>query len=87
MALPSGFSRWSALSEPAPILATNHLFRGVAVPAGTHRVRFEYRPRSVVLGAAGTLIGWLGIALLAWRGRMATRMAGASGLTSTPDGW
>jgi hypothetical protein len=45
--------------EPATILATNHLFRGVPVPAGRHVVRFEYRPGSLMLGAilaAGGLV-------------------------------
>jgi hypothetical protein len=50
--------------QPAPIFATNHLFRGVPVPAGTHRIRFEYRPASVRAGGAASLVGWalLGIA-------------------------
>ena len=45
---------WTATVDgvPAPILATNHLFRGVPAPAGTHRIRFAYRPRSLALGAA-----------------------------------
>jgi hypothetical protein len=55
---------WSARVDgmPAPILATNHLFRGVPAPAGRHRIRFEYRPGSVLLGAAGSAIGWLVLA-------------------------
>lgn len=48
---------WKATVDgrSAPILATNHLFRGVAVPAGRHRVRFAYRPRSVAVGAGISL--------------------------------
>jgi hypothetical protein len=38
----------------APVLPANFLFRGVPVPAGRHRVRFEYRPRSVTAGAIAT---------------------------------
>ena len=34
----------------APIVPTNHLFRGVPAPAGTHRVRFVYAPTSVRVG-------------------------------------
>ena len=34
------------------ILRANGLFRAVAVSAGIHRVRFEYRPASLRLGAA-----------------------------------
>ncbi len=60
---------WSATVDgvPAPILATNHLFRGVPAPAGMHRVRFTYRPRSLLLGAALSLASALGLVLLAWR--------------------
>jgi hypothetical protein len=55
---------WTATVDGAParILATNHLFRGVPAPAGTHRVRFAYRPRSLALGAALSLLTALGLA-------------------------
>jgi hypothetical protein len=55
---------WTATVDGAParILATNHLFRGVAAPAGRHRVRFAYRPRSLALGAALSLLTALGLA-------------------------
>ena len=43
--------------EPAEILRTNHLFRGVRVPAGSHRVRFEYRPWSVWVGLLVSGVG------------------------------
>jgi hypothetical protein len=62
--------RASVDGTPAPILATNHLFRGVPAPAGTHRVRFEYLPRSVVFGGALSMLGWsviAGLCFLAWR--------------------
>jgi len=48
---------------PAPIYPTNHLFRGVPVPAGRHRVRFEYRPISLWAGAAASGISALLFAL------------------------
>jgi hypothetical protein len=62
---------WRATVDgrPAPILATNHLFRGVPTPAGVHVVRFEYRPRGLAIGAALTLASALGILVLAWRAR------------------
>ena len=55
---------WSAQVDgnSAPILATNHLFRGVPAPAGRHRIRFDYQPRSLWFGAAASLVGWLVIA-------------------------
>lgn len=40
---------------PAPILRANVLFRGVAVPAGSHVVEFIYRPASFVVGAGLSL--------------------------------
>jgi len=60
---------WRATVDgtPAPILATNHLFRGVPAGAGEHLVRFEYRPRGFEIGAALTLASALALALLAWR--------------------
>ena len=61
--------RASVDGSPAPILATNHLYRGVPVPAGRHTVRFEYRPRSVRLGAILSVVGAAGIGFLAWRAR------------------
>jgi hypothetical protein len=36
---------------PATIYAANGLFRAVFVPAGAHRIRFLYEPRSVYWGA------------------------------------
>jgi hypothetical protein len=59
--------------EPAPILPTNHLFRGVPVPAGRHRVRFEYRPWSLRIGAAMTCIGVGVLITLTLRARRAAR--------------
>ena len=48
------FPGWRAAVDGAetPIYRTNYLFRGVVVPAGQHTVTFEYRPTSVLLGAA-----------------------------------
>jgi len=46
---------WQATvdGEAAPILRANGAFRAVALPAGTHEVRFTYRPR-LVYGSAAT---------------------------------
>jgi hypothetical protein len=59
---------WRALvnNQPAPILITDHALRGVAVPAGSSRVEFNYAPASF---AWGIRISVLGILLcLAWLG-------------------
>jgi hypothetical protein len=55
---------WEARVDgrPAAIIATNHLFRGVAAPVGRHRVRFEYRPRSFALGAAVSVAALMALA-------------------------
>ncbi len=62
--------------QPAPVVATNHLFRGVPAPAGTHRIRFEYRPLSVTIGAVASGLGWLAVGLLALAARRRGRAAG-----------
>jgi uncharacterized membrane protein YfhO len=44
--------------KPQPILRANLLFRGVEVPAGKHRVEFEFRPISFdnLMAAASELV-------------------------------
>ena len=54
--------------EPREILAANYLFRGVPVPAGTHRIVFSYRPWWLPAGGAGALVGLLAVVGLAMRG-------------------
>jgi hypothetical protein len=55
---------WAATVDglPAAIARANGIYRGVAIPAGQHTIRFKYRPRDVVAGltlsmAAVVLIG------------------------------
>ncbi len=49
----------------APIYAVNGAMRGVIVPAGAHSVTMRYRPLSVFMGAALSLIGIIGAIVLA----------------------
>lgn len=53
---------WRATMDgaPAPLERADYLLTAVALPAGRHRVRYSYEPRSVQVGAAIT-----GLALLA----------------------
>jgi hypothetical protein len=53
---------------PAPLLRANVAFRGVALPAGSHRVELLYRPLSVQLGALLSLATLLLGTVIAFRG-------------------
>jgi hypothetical protein len=50
--------------RPATIFRGNALFRTVPLAPGAHRVEFRYRPWSLQVGAALSLVGVLGILLL-----------------------
>ncbi len=67
----------------APILRTNRIMRGVALPAGRSRIVMHYRPWSFYGGAALSLIAWAGLAIACFRlrsnrrnGTTKTRKAG-----------
>ena len=62
----SYYPGWQAAVDgvPARIVPTNHLFRGVTVPAGRHRVRFSYDRTTLRLGAATSFAAALAIGLL-----------------------
>ena len=62
---------WTAEADgrPAEILRADGVFRAVALPAGTHRVVFRYRPLSVWIGAALSAGALLCILALARGGR------------------
>jgi hypothetical protein len=60
---------WEATldGEAVRVYQVNGYFRGVFVPAGSHRVRFEFRPRSYLIGrwiSLGTLLLWVSLSLL-----------------------
>ena len=67
------FPGWlvSVDGKPAQLLAAYGVVRGVVVPAGEHEIAFEYRPRSVRLGAAMTLAGLLLVLAVTINGRSA----------------
>ncbi|MBV9772472.1 MAG: YfhO family protein, partial [Gemmatimonadetes bacterium] len=46
------YEAWTAEVDgrPAPVLRTDHTFRGVVVPAGEHRVVFAFHPAAVYTG-------------------------------------
>ncbi|MDX2171201.1 MAG: YfhO family protein [Deltaproteobacteria bacterium] len=56
---------------PAALVRANAMLRGVALPAGAHRVVFVYRSRGVMLGFAGAGLTALALAVAAgWRWRV-----------------
>jgi Bacterial membrane protein YfhO len=54
---------WQATVDghPAPVLRANALFRGIPLGPGHHRAEMVFRPRSVKLGAALSLVSLLGV--------------------------
>ena len=64
--------------RPAPVHRANVAFRAVAVPAGRHHVRLEYRPPALARGLALSALGLLVLAVLLLRGGRASanRLAG-----------
>lgn len=59
--------------QPAPIHRANFAFRAVPVPAGRHRVVFEYRPDSFRRGLAISLTAAALLGALAWSERRRAR--------------
>ncbi|HEX8137153.1 MAG TPA: hypothetical protein VF544_06145 [Pyrinomonadaceae bacterium] len=58
---------WAATVDGAPVqlFQTDYALRGVWVPAGTHLVRFTYRPRSFYYGAGTSALSLLALACAA----------------------
>ncbi|HSO54878.1 MAG TPA: YfhO family protein, partial [Actinomycetes bacterium] len=55
--------------RPAELLRADHAFRGVRVPAGSHRVVFTYQDRALQAGLAVGLLTAAALAGLWWRRR------------------
>jgi uncharacterized membrane protein YfhO len=56
--------------KPAPIYATNGLFRGIIVPSGVHTVEMLFRPTSLRLGLGGLGMAVCVISLLLQQNRL-----------------
>jgi uncharacterized membrane protein YfhO len=54
---------------PVPLYRTNACIRGVALPAGTHEVRFAFEPVSFRVGAGLSLASLSVLAVVLFRGR------------------
>jgi hypothetical protein len=70
---------WRASVDGAPVelKRANLAFRGVVVPAGSHRVELVYRPRALLLGLAVSLSALVACAGLWIAGGVAGGIAGA----------
>jgi len=81
------FPGWHATIDgaAAPIYEVNEAMRGVVVPAGSHTLRFQYRPFSVIAGFLLTLAGVAGAIVLARRGGAALRAAAALPRGAPPE--
>lgn len=79
---------WTATLDgaAAPILQVDHAFRGVAVPPGTHRVEFDYRPLSLRVGAAISAAAMLLVAVLLLRRPRRTRASADASFAPTGGG-
>jgi uncharacterized membrane protein YfhO len=49
---------WKAYidDKETPIAKVNYLLRGLSVPAGNHKIRFEFKPESYIVGNRLSLI-------------------------------
>ena len=68
--------------QPAPILRANRMMRGAAVESGRHRLVYEYRPRSFLVGGGFSLVGvvgWVGLLAANRRRRAPSPDAPAAG--------
>lgn len=64
---------WKAYIDGAevPIHKTNYVLRGIEVPTGKHKIKFEFSPRSYTLG---TTLAWTGNGLILLLGLIAFGM-------------
>lgn len=64
---------WKAYidNKEAPIVRTNYVLRGLSVPAGTHQIKFEFRPdsyyKSERLAQIASIVIWLGVLAAAFQ--------------------
>jgi hypothetical protein len=69
--------------EEAPIIRTNYVLRGLVVPAGEHRIEFQFKPASFYqsqqAGIASSVVIWLLLLLSAFRGYKQNRIAPQKG--------
>lgn len=69
----SFYPGWHATVDgvPARLLRADYALRAVALPAGTHTIVFQFRPRSFYAGAAITLATAIGMGVGIWMSKRA----------------
>jgi hypothetical protein len=75
--------RVSIDAHPVPMERWNGAFQSVVVPPGSHVVRFEYRPSSVIFGLAMSSVSLSAFAAWLWLTRIRQRVAPASVRSTT----
>lgn len=75
------FPGWQATVDdlPTPIWRTDYVLRGMALPAGAHRIELVYAPGSVRIGAAISVLALIAIAATAVARLRRARRAGDGG--------
>ena len=53
--------------RPADLHPTNLAFQGLPLPAGSHRVIFEYVPTTAYAAFGVSALAWLALALWVWK--------------------
>jgi len=71
--------------EPTMLLRANHAFRGVVVPAGSHRVTMAFYPDSFYFGRLLTALAVFGTTWGLWRARRADKVARLAGADAGSD--
>jgi hypothetical protein len=62
--------------KPSPVLRTNRMMRGAAVPSGKHQLVYVYDPRSFHVGLVLSAVGVLGVCICGvWAARSPDRTA------------
>ena len=84
--LDAAYPGWHAYvdGQETPILTADEAFKAVAVPEGTHRVLFEYRPVRIYAGLGISTSGLVLLAAILWWSRERNRQTIQTALEPSP---
>ena len=63
--ITTGARMWTA--SQTPLLRANHAFQAIQVPAGRHKIHLAYEDRAFEIGAAVSIVAWLGCLICLFR--------------------